>query len=61
MTLYITLYNCKLKLWTFKAGSKIYMVFFIKYILYMHLSKESCKHFNVSLLTRTAQKVFNNV
>ncbi len=28
----ILYYNCKLKLWTFKQGLKIYMVFFYKYI-----------------------------
>ncbi len=51
MTLYITIVN--FELWTFNAGSKN-MVFFIKYILYIHLTKESCKHFNFSPFTRTA-------
>ncbi len=54
MTLYITIVN---KLWTFKAGSKNIYGLFIKYILYIHLTKESCKHFNFSPFTRTAQKV----
>ncbi len=55
MTLYITIVNLNCE--PLKQGLKIYMVFFIKYILYIHLSKESCKHFNLSPLTRTAQKV----
>ncbi len=53
----IVYYNCKLKLWTFKAGSKNIYGLFIKYILYIHLTNESCKHFKFSPLTRTAQKV----
>ncbi len=38
MTLYITIVNLNCE--PLKQGLKIYMVFFIKYILY----KESCKH-----------------
>ncbi len=44
MTLYITIVNLNCE--PLKQGLKIYMVFFIKYILYIHLTKESCKHFN---------------
>ncbi len=55
MTLYITIVNLNCE--PLKQGLKIYMVFFIKYILYIHLTKESCKHFNFPPLTRTAQKV----
>ncbi len=39
-------YNSKRKLWTFKARAFL-----------SNLTKESCKHFNFSPLTRTAQKV----
>ncbi len=59
MTLYITTVNLNGE--PLKQGLKIYMVFFIKYILYMRLTKESCKHLNLFPLTRTAQKWFNNV
>ncbi len=55
MTLYITIVNLNCE--PLKQGLKIYMVFLKKYILYIHLTKESCKHLNFSPLTRTAQKV----
>ncbi len=55
MILYITIVNLNCE--PLKQGLKIYMVFFIKYILYIHLTKESCKDLNFSPLTRAAQKV----
>ncbi len=55
MTLYITIVNLDCE--PLKQGLKIYMVFFIKYILYIHLTKESCKHLHFSHFTHTAQKV----
>ncbi len=54
MTLYITIVNLNCE--PLKQGLKIYMVFFIKYILYMHLTKESCKHFNFSHFTSYCTK-----
>ncbi len=59
MTLYITIVNLDCE--PLKQGLKNIYGLFIKYILYIHLTKESCKHFNFSHFTRTAQKVFNNV
>ncbi len=55
MALYITTVNLNCE--PLKQGLKIYMVFFIKYILYIHLTKETFKHFNFPPFTRTAQKV----
>ncbi len=49
----IVYYNCKLKLWTFKAGSKNKLSF--NKIHFIHLTKESCKHYNFPHL-----KWFNN-
>ncbi len=54
----IVCHKCKLKLWTFKAGSKIYIWSFYKiHFIHIHLTKESCRHLNFSPFTRTAQKV----
>ncbi len=55
MTLYITIVNLNCE--PLKQGLKIYMVFFIKYILY----KESCKHLNFPPLLVLHKKWFNNV
>ncbi len=53
MTLYITIVNLNCE--PLKQGLKIYMVFFIKYILY----KESYKHFNFPPLLVLHKKWFN--
>ncbi len=56
---FMTLYqNCKLKLWTFKAGSTNIYGVFIKYnFVHIHLTKEFCKHLNFSHFTLTSQKM----
>ncbi len=54
----IVCHNCKLKLLTFKAGSKnIYGLFYKIHFVHIHLTKESCKHPWLVL----HKKWFNNV